>query len=281
MSMFGVVGYIPTPTAPYTTMPIEPITPVVLTDAGAVIGAAREERRSTIFSWSEYRKVSTGAGWFPFVFERELVFVLTPIFSRLRELPYVERVEVEKASVRFTLYEYGSPPFPVPFEKQPVSLYINDIRVYSGWIAPGEQVVVEIPRTYITDRVQFRVEYGQWGTYSYGMTLEFEFFVDFRVWYVVPPDRTEQQVLNEIDRTVDEASTESVKESIREMGGTVTGEERNGKQVRVTVEFPGGQQGEVRSTWGTFLTFFEYLPTILMIVLIMFVIIEVIRVFRR
>jgi hypothetical protein len=237
----------------YTVMPVAEYTPITLVDVRALdTGAAREERRSTIFSWSEYRKVSTGAGWYPFVFERELVFVLTPIFSRLRELPYVERVEVEKATVRFTLYEYGSPPFPVPFEKQPVTLYINDIRIYSGWVAPGERVVVEIPKAYITDRVQFRVEYGQWGTYSYGLTLEFEFFIDFRIWYTVPPDKTEQQVLNEIDRTADEAAQESTRESLREIGGTVTDEERNGKQVRIKVVFPGGQQGEVMSAWGMF-----------------------------
>jgi hypothetical protein len=217
--------------------------PITLADVRALNTGARGTKY-TVVSWSEYRKVSTGAGWFPFVFERELVFVLTPIFSRLRELPYVEKVEIEKAAVRFTLYEYGSPPFAVPWlsGRQPVALYINDIKIYSGWVAPGEQVVVEIPSTYITDRVQFRVEYGQWGTYSYGLTLEFEFFIDFRVWYTVPSGMTESQIINEIDRTIDEASVESVKQSIEEMGGhrQDRGEEREAGQ--------GGSRVPGRST---------------------------------
>jgi hypothetical protein len=112
----------------------------------------------------------TGAGWSPFVFEKELVVSLRKYF----EDPSIEIVE---AWLDFSVSEEGG-----WLWWRYVTVYVNGVRVHHQEGTPPITGRVSIPVTYLSSVVQFRVEYGSpvWFEWLGNTTFEGVFSIRYR-----------------------------------------------------------------------------------------------------
>jgi hypothetical protein len=212
------------------------------------------------YTFSYSMRAETGAGWLPFVFEREFVVDLSPLFDRGFE------VVGARLSVSVTERRLISP----VGEPAVLRVYVNGNKVVDRAYVSGAEVVVDVPVLYISRVVQIRVEYGADSIipiWSQGAVCEATLYVTARK--VGRPE--------EVAEEAREAYVESLISSYEHQGYTVEEVRTANGAVYVTVTTPEGKTEE-KADWFSMLA---GLPQIILIVFFILILIEIVRLIRR
>jgi hypothetical protein len=225
------------------------------------------------YTWTqEFRmRAETGAGWTPFVLEKELVVSLRPYFED-------SSVSIEKATLNFTLNE----PFTLFPEQRHVKILCNGAKVYDRYVvidSEGFSDSIEIPTTYLAPLTQFRVEYDVapklLPTFLFGLSFEGALRVTFTK--ILTQEKQQNPLL--VQQEINEYAKRSAKETVEAQGYTVENVDVQGSTVIITYKTP---QGETKTDWwGSFTGFLQQLPTILIAIFFIFIVIELARIFRH
>jgi hypothetical protein len=213
----------------------------------------------------------TGAGWLPFVFEKELVVDLSQYAS-----PDIEIVDAQ-LYIRVDTGCWTANGIMIEINGKTV--YDGDSRSFHGSIK--EHIVVGINRIVVHLKPQTYAYFVQPARWCQGASLSGRLLVTVRHYYTVSPYATTEErekIIEEILKLLREMYKTNLTNTYQLQGYQVTSVRETPTGVQITVQKPDGtQETKNFDIWG----FFGQLSNIIIIVIILFVLIELVRAFRR
>jgi len=241
-------------------------------DAGAGAGYPTEPSRYYVEETHPYEfSAQTGAGWLPFVFEKELTVDLSQYAS-----PDVEIVDAQ-LYIRVDTGCWTADGIVVEINGRKV--YDGDARSFQGSVK--QYIVAGINRIVVHLTPQVYTVLFEPANWCQGASLSGKLLVTVRHYYTLPayvPTGEREEIISQIYEKLKNMFKENLVNTEQLRGNQVVGARTTPTGVEIIVQKPDGStESKSFDIWG----FFGQLSNIIMLVIVVFILIELIRAFRR
>jgi len=213
----------------------------------------------------------TGAGWLPFVFEKELTVDLSQYAS-----PDIEIVDAQ-LYLRVDTGCWSADGIVVEINGKKV--YDGDARSFQGSVK--QYIVAGINRIVVTLKPQIYTLVVQLSRWCQGASVTGKLTVTVRQYYMVPEYATTsdvQNIVNQANENLRSAYKGNVVNTYQVQGYQVTGVRETPTGLQVTVQKPTGETETKSFDIGGV---FGQIQNIILLIVFIFIVIELIRAFRR